>query len=59
MDDKTIKLLLIEDNEDDALIIRETLRGAHGGRFDLEWAGRLSIGLERRGNSIKEPRRQL
>jgi len=45
-------VLLIEDNEDDVLIIRETLAEVRGaslpaGTFDLEWAHRLSAGLER------------
>ena len=47
MDGKSITLLLIEDNEDDALIIREALSQAKGGRFDLEWANQFSTGLER------------
>ena len=47
-----MRVLLIEDNEDDALIIRETLAEVKGGSlpagtFDLEWAHRLSAGLER------------
>jgi signal transduction histidine kinase len=42
-----MRVLLIEDNEDDALIIRETLNEIRGTPFDLEWANRLSIGLER------------
>ena len=47
MNDKSTKALLIEDNEDDALIVREILAGAKGARFDLTWADRLSVGLER------------
>ncbi|MGA9351794.1 MAG: response regulator [Anaerolineae bacterium] len=42
-----MRVLLIEDNEDDALIIREMLVKAKGAPFDLEWADRLSTGLER------------
>lgn len=45
MDDKPIKVLLIEDNEGDARLIRETLAGATSAAFDLVWADRLSTGL--------------
>ena len=47
MNDKSTKALLIEDNEDDALIIQEMLSRVKGDGFDLEWANRLSTGLER------------
>ncbi len=40
-------VLLIEDNETDAVLIREILAEAEGAIFDLEWADRLSAGLER------------
>ncbi|MCZ6680830.1 MAG: diguanylate cyclase [Candidatus Poribacteria bacterium] len=40
-------ILLIEDNEDDVLLIQETLAEAKGAPFDLECAGRLSTGLDR------------
>ena len=45
-------ILLIEDNEADARLIREMLQDVPGGRFRLECADRLSTGLERlaRGN---------
>jgi PAS domain-containing protein len=42
-----VRVLLIEDNEDDALIIRETLAKTKGTPFDVDWADRLSMGLER------------
>ena len=42
-----MRVLLIEDNEDDVLIIRETLAEVRSASFDLECAGRLSTGLER------------
>ena len=42
-----MRVLLIEDNEDDALIIRQVLVEARGAPFDLEWAHRLAAGLER------------
>ena len=42
-----MRVLLIEDNEDDALLIRETLTEAAGAPFTLEWADRLSAGLAR------------
>ncbi len=42
-----VKVLLIEDNETDTVLIREILAEAEGATFDLEWADRLSTGLER------------
>ncbi len=42
-----IKVLLIEDNEGDALIIQEMLAKATGASFDVECTDRLSTGLER------------
>ncbi len=42
-----MRVLLIEDNEDDAVLIREILTEVKGATFDLECADRLSTGLER------------
>ena len=47
MDDKHIKVLLIEDNPGDARLIRQMLAEVGTALFDLEWAGQLSTGLER------------
>jgi len=47
MNDKAIKVLLIEDNPGDVCLIREMLAEVRGVRFDLECADRLSTGLER------------
>ena len=47
MDDRHIKVLLIEDNPGDARLIREMLAEVRGATFDLEWVDRLSAGLER------------
>lgn len=47
MSDKTIKVLLVEDNPGDIRLIREMLAEARGEAFELECAGRLSTGLER------------
>ena len=46
MDDKPIKVLLVEDNPGDTRLIREMLAEAGTGRFDLECADRLSTGLK-------------
>ena len=40
-------VLLIEDNDGDARLIREMLQDAPGAHFHLEWADRLTTGLER------------
>ncbi len=42
-----VRVLLIEDNEDDAQLIRETMTGPEWAAFDLEWVELLSTGLER------------
>jgi signal transduction histidine kinase len=47
IEDKPIKILLIEDNPGDARLIREMLAKVRGGTFGLEYANRLSTGLER------------
>jgi PAS domain S-box-containing protein len=47
MTDKTIKVLLIEDNPGDARLIEEMLSGVGVSTFSIEHADRLSTGLER------------
>jgi PAS domain S-box-containing protein len=47
MNDKTIRILLIEDNPGDVRLIREMLAEAKYITFDLECVDRLSTGLER------------
>lgn len=49
MNDKHIKVLLIEDNSGDARLIKEMLAKARGVNFDLECTNRLSPGLKRIG----------
>lgn len=44
-----MRLLLIEDNEDDACLIREALAERAGNGIELEWADRLEAGLARLG----------
>lgn len=40
------RVLLIEDNPDDAFLVRESLIDSTGARFSVEWAERLAQGLE-------------
>ena len=47
MNDKDVRVLLIEDSPGDARLIRETLAEVRGARFDFECVDRLSTGLER------------
>jgi len=47
MSEKPVKVLLIEDNPGDVRLIREMLSEASGAQFNLEWAERLSTGLNR------------
>jgi signal transduction histidine kinase len=42
----SVKLLLIEDSPDDAAVIREALSEASDAHYEMEWANRLSAGLE-------------
>ncbi|MBI3330001.1 MAG: response regulator, partial [Nitrospinae bacterium] len=46
MKDEPITVLLIEDNPGDARLLREMVVGVRGAQFELEWADRLSAGLE-------------
>jgi len=46
INNKSIKVLLIEDNPGDARLIREIFSGVKGARFDLKVADGLSAGLE-------------
>jgi two-component system cell cycle sensor histidine kinase/response regulator CckA len=43
-------VLLIEDNEDDAYLIRETLVESKDGGFELVWVGSLGQGLQKLGS---------
>ena len=47
MNDKPIKVLLIEDNSGDTRLIREMFAEAGDAAFELELSERLSTGLER------------
>jgi len=49
MSDEHSRILLIEDNPDDARLVREMLAYAKGASFDVECVDRLSAGLERLG----------
>ncbi len=40
------RIILVEDNPGDARLTREMLAEAGGDGFELEWASRLSDGLE-------------
>ena len=42
-----MRVLLIEDNPADARLMKETLAGARGAAFELEWAKDLAAGLAR------------
>lgn len=47
MEEKSITVLLIEDNPGDARLIQEMLADVRGAQFELECANRLAAGLER------------
>jgi signal transduction histidine kinase/CheY-like chemotaxis protein len=49
VDDSPLRILLIEDDADDALIVREGLAGASRPGVVVEWVDRLSTGLDRLG----------
>jgi len=46
MDDYPIRVLLIDDDEDDCIITRDLLAEIGGGRFELEWVATYDAGLE-------------
>ena len=46
MENKPIRILLIEDNQDDARLLQEMLAGIKGTHFDIVCAGQLQAGLE-------------
>ena len=46
MNEKPIRVLLIEDDPGDARLIKEMVAGFKGASFEMEWADRLSKGLE-------------
>ena len=50
MEEEHIKVLLIEDNPGDARLIQEMLTEVRDSPFDLEYAERLSAGLEHLGS---------
>jgi hypothetical protein len=39
-----IRVLLVEDDEDDYVLTRELLEEIEGAQFDLQWAGSLNAG---------------
>ena len=43
---ETIKVLLVEDDEDDYLITRDLLSEIHDHHFNLDWAKTSQAGLE-------------
>ena len=47
MDQTIIQLLMIDDDEDDAQIVRGLLSGEHGAHYRLEWASTYHDGLAR------------
>ena len=49
MNNKPIKVLLVEDNPGDSRLIREMLTEARGATFDLKYADRLQAALEQLG----------
>ncbi len=54
MNAKPTRILLIEDNPGDASLIREMLREAGDGQYDLDLADRLSTGLERMAENLPD-----
>jgi sigma-B regulation protein RsbU (phosphoserine phosphatase) len=51
MGEKVIRILLVEDNEDDALLLRRTLVDGQRGQFELEHVERLDPALKRLGEA--------
>ena len=47
MSEKTIQILMIDDDADDALLIRKLLQAAPGAHYQVEWAATYPEGLDR------------
>jgi diguanylate cyclase (GGDEF)-like protein len=47
MDSQTIRVLLVEDDEDDYILTRGMLAEGCGGRFSVDWADTRAMGLEK------------
>lgn len=45
--DKRIRILIIDDDEDDFLLTADNLKGIPGRQFDMEWAPSYQIGLDK------------
>jgi two-component system, cell cycle sensor histidine kinase and response regulator CckA len=46
MAEERIRVLLVDDDEEDFILTADLLREAQGARFDLEWAEDFASGLE-------------
>jgi len=52
MNAQRVKVLLVEDNPSDALLIRESLAEATDDHFDLETLDTLAAGLQRLSSAV-------
>ena len=53
MEDKRVRVLLIEDNPEDAQVMQDALAAAEEPQFEVTWANRLSLALEQlRGKDV-------
>jgi PAS domain S-box-containing protein len=51
IDDDSVRVLMVEDNPDDAAIMGDQLAETRRATFDIEWVARLSSALERLGKA--------
>lgn len=54
VDTDTTHVLLVEDNEDDAMIVQAMLTRVHGITFDVEWVSNFRQGLEKLKESFHD-----
>ena len=45
-DNREIRILLMEDDEDDYVIVRDLLGSIHGRLFDIQWARNMEQGMD-------------
>jgi len=54
MEERILRILLVEDDEDDYVVTRDILAEIRGARFELEWASTYAAGLQSIGRKMHD-----